>query len=225
MEERNRLGLVDISRVPLEGGQEGITIETSDGDVQGILHPATGFSGVAGKSAAIWVCGAAGGLDGPSFGIYVDLAREIATHGVASLRLDYRSPGDLSMCVLDVLLANTFLIQEGIKRVALVGHSFGGAVVIMAGVLSRTVRAVVGLSSQTAGAQRVGELAPIPLLLVHGERDRRLSPDCSRQIYDWAGEPKELVIYPDNGHSLRECHEELFTLLKKWLLVKLRYDR
>ncbi len=219
MEERNRLGLIDITRLPLEDGQEGITIETSDGDVRAILHPTEGKAGV------IWVCGARGGLEGPSSGIYVDLARELAGQGMASLRLDYRSPGDLPMCVMDVLLGNTFLIQEGIGKVALVGHSFGGAVVIMAGVLSRSVRAVVGLSSQTVGAQRVGELAPTPLLLVHGERDRRLSPDCSRNIYDWADDPKELVIYPDNGHSLRECHEELFTLLKKWLLVKLRYDR
>lgn len=215
MEEGNRLELIDVTRLPLEDAQEGVTIETSGGQVQGILHPGDGKAGV------IWVCGAAGGLGGPSFGIYVDLARELATQGVASLRLDFRFPGDLPMCVLDVLLGTTFLVQEGIERVALVGHSFGGAVIIIAGVLSRTVRAVVGLSSQTYGAQRVGELAPKPLLLVHGERDRNLSPDCSRNIYAWAGEPKELVIYPDNGHFLRECHDELFALLKGWLLDKL----
>ena len=219
MEERNRLELIDVTRLPLEDGQEGVTIETSGGEVRGILHPARGL---ACKSAVIWVCGAAGGLGGPSFGIYVDLARQLATRGVASLRLDFRFPGDLPMCVLDVLLGTTFLVQEGIERVALVGHSFGGAVVIIAGVLSRTVRAVVGLSSQTYGAQRVAELAPKPLLLIHGERDRNLSPDCSRNIYAWAGEPKELVIYPDNGHFLRECHDELFTLLKGWLLDKLK---
>ena len=80
---------------------------------------------------------------------------------------------------------------------------------------------MVGLSSQTYGAQRVDELAPTPLLLVHGERDQNLSPECSRNIYDWAGEPKDLVIYPDNGPFLRECHDELFALLKTWILDKL----
>ncbi len=222
MEERNRLELIDVTRVQLEDGQEGITIETSGGEVRGILHPATGLANDTGKAGVIWICGAKGGLGGPSFGIYVDLARELAAQGVASLRLDYRFPGDLPMCVLDVLLGSTFLVQEGVDRVGLVGHSFGGAVVIIAGVLSRTVRAVVGLSSQTYGAQRVGELAPKSLLLIHGERDQNLSPDCSRNIYAWAGEPKELVIYPDNGHFLRECHDELFALLKRWLLDKLR---
>ncbi len=221
MEDQNRLELIDVTCVPLANDQKGVTIETSDGQVHGILHPAHGSTGNAGKSGVIWVCGAAGGLGGPSFGIYVDLARELAADGVTSLRLDFRSPGNLPMCVLDVLLGINFLVQEGIERVALVGHSFGGAVVIRAGVLSRTVRAVVGVSSQTYGAQRVGELAPKPLLLVHGERDRNLSPDCSRHIYAWAGEPKELVIYPDNGHFLRECYDELFTLLKGWVLDKL----
>lgn len=221
MKERNKLELIDVTRVRLEDDQQGITIETSGGEVRGILHPTPESTGSTGRFGIIWVCGAAGGLSGPSFGIYLDLAQELATEGVASLRLDFRFPGDLPMCVLDVLLGSTFLVQEGIERVALVGHSFGGAVVITAGVLSRTVRAVVGLSSQTYGAQRVGELAPKPLLLVHGERDRNLSPDCSRNIYDWAGEPKELVIYPDNGHFLRECHDELFTMLKTWLLEKL----
>jgi len=215
MEERDPPELIDITRRPLDNGLEGITIETSDGDVRGILHPAAGHAGI------IWVCGKAGGLEGPSFGIYVDLTRELVTHEVASLRLDYHSPGDLPMCTLDVLLGIDFLVQEGIQKVALVGHSFGGAVVIMAGVMSRTVRAVAGLSSQTHGAQRVSELSPTPLLLVHGERDRNLSPDCSRNIYSWAREPKELVIYPDNGHFLRKCHDELFTLLKTWLLDKL----
>ena len=219
MRDRSRLDLVDIHRQSHEEGQEKIVIETSDGDIRAILHHAEDS-----RAGTIWVCGARGGLEGPSSGIYVDLARELAGQGVASLRLDYRYPGDLPMCVLDVLLGNTFLIQEGIERVALVGHSFGGAVVIMAGVLSRSAKAVVGLSSQTVGAQRVGELAPTPLLLVHGERDQNLSPDCSRNIYAWAGEPKELVIYPDNGHFLRECHDEMFALLKGWLLDKLRDD-
>ncbi len=216
MRDRDDVGLVDIHRQPHEEGQEKVIIETSGGDIRSILHSADGAG-----TGVIWVCGAAGGFEGPSHGIYVDLARELASQGMASLRLDYRYPGDLPMCVMDVLLGNTFLIQEGIERVGLVGHSFGGAVVIMAGVLSRSVRAVVGLSSQTVGAQRVGELVPTPLLLVHGERDERLSADCSRLIHEWAGEPKELVLFPKDGHGLTESHDELFSLLKGWILEKL----
>ena len=168
------------------------------------------------------MCGALGGLDGPSFGIFEVMSKELVAEGLSSLRLDYRQPGDLVPCVLDILAGISYLGQHGAERVALVGHCFGGAVVSTAGIRSPRVASVVGLSSQTFGAQGVAQLAPRPLLLVHGERDRNLSVECSRHIYEWAGEPKELVIYEDNGHFLRECHDELRALLKRWLVEKLK---
>ena len=91
----------------------------------------------------------------------------------------------------------------------------------MAGTMSPQVKAVVGLSSQTFGAHQVSELSPRPLLLIHGERDRNLPARCSLDIYKWAKEPKELVIYKGCGHFLRECHQELHDLFKGWLVDKL----
>jgi pimeloyl-ACP methyl ester carboxylesterase len=173
----------------------------------------------------IWVCGARGGLDGPSFGIFAELAQELVSLGISSLRLDYRLPGVFDECVLDVLAGIEFLEQKGLKEVALVGHSFGGAAVIKAGTLSNCVRAVVGLSSQTSGAQGVAQLYPRPLLLIHGERDRNLPVRCSQLIYQWAREPKELVIYQGCGHFLRQCHNELHDLLLNWLVGKLIVSR
>ena len=83
------------------------------------------------------------------------------------------------------------------------------------------VACVAALSSQTLGATGAGRLTPRPLLLVHGEEDTRLSANCSRQIFDWAQEPKDLVLYSGAGHGLRECAEELRTLLKDWLVKQL----
>jgi len=71
----------------------------------------------------------------------------------------------------------------------------------------------------------VNELSPRPLLLIHGERDRNLPARCSRDIYEWAKEPKELVIYKGCGHFLRECHQELIDLLKDWLVAKLGQEK
>jgi len=183
--------------------------------MEGMYHPANGNSGV------IWVCGALGGFDGPSFGIFSVLSHELVSEGISSLRLNYRFPGDFDECVLDMLVAVDFFQQEGVGNVVLGGHSFGGAVAIMAGTMSAQVKAVVGLSSQTFGAHRVSELSPRPLLLIHGSRDRNLPALCSEQIYEWAREPKELVIYKGSGHFLRECRDELHDLLKGWLIDKL----
>ena len=107
-------------------------------------------------------------------------------------------------------------------RIALVGHSFGGAVVVTAGALSPMVKAVVTLSTQNYGATGSARLAPRPLLLVHGEADYRLSYHCSEQVYELAQEPKELVIIPGAGHGLRECRDQLHDLLKGWLVEQLR---
>jgi len=214
MNNHTELQVISARTRKLEHGQTEVIITTSNGNIRGILHTAEGSGGI------IWVCGALGGLDGPSFGIFRILSEELVNEGLTSLRLDYRFPGDLAPCIADVVAGTYYLGELGVERVSLVGHSFGGAVVIQAGIGSERVKAVVGLSSQTYGATGVERLSPKPLLLIHGERDRNLSTDCSRLIYQWAREPKKLVIYEDNGHFLRESHHQLKTLLKRWLVEK-----
>ena len=83
------------------------------------------------------------------------------------------------------------------------------------------VKAVAALSSQTYGASNAGAVSPRPLLLAHGGADTRLPPSCSEQIYEWANEPKELVIFPGAEHGLVECQDELDAMLKGWLVDRL----
>jgi len=192
-----------------------VKLQTKKGDIEGIFHSAKGSSGI------IWMSGALGGFDGPSFGIFGVLSYKLVTEGINSLRLHYRFPGDFDQCVSDVVLGIHFLKQRRIKKVALVGHSFGGAVAIMTGMSSPLVKAVVGLSNQTYGVHHVDKLSPKPLLLIHGERDQNLPAECSRIIYEMAKEPKELVIYKGCGHFLRECQQELHDRLHNWLIEKL----
>ena len=205
-----------IALTPLPDDTLKVIISTSRGDIHSVYHPSLDS-----RKGIIWICGAHGGLDGPSFGIYVDLSRDLVAERISSLRLDYRQPGVLEECVLDVLTGIAFLKESGITGIALVGHSFGSAVVISAGVLSPQVKAVVCLSSQTYGAHPVPQLSPRPLLLIHGEKDRNLPSRCSLQIYQWALQPKELVLLPEDGHFLRQSHQELRHLLKRWLVEKL----
>lgn len=215
MNSNPRFERISLQSFPLSSGNEQIVLGTSTGDIECIFHRVDGSRGV------IWVSGARGGFDGPASGIYARLSREMVDVGINSLRLNYRFPGNFDQCVLDVLIGIRFLELQGIDRIALVGHSFGGAVVIMAGTVSIQVKTVVGLSSQTVGAQRVNELSPVSLLLVHGDSDQILPARCSHDIFQRAGEPKELVIFPDCGHLLTECQEELHDLLRDWLITNL----
>lgn len=189
-----------------------LTLETSQGDIRTVLRLSPG------EAAVLWVFGAGGGLGGPAGGIYTRLGEQLRTHGVSSLELDYRRPARLEPCVDDVLTGIELLKGLGRPRIVLVGHSFGGAVVISAGAQSDDVIAVAALSSQTAGTSQVGQLSPRPVLFAHGEADEVLPDSCSRDLFHRAGEPKTLRIYSGCRHGLDQCRDALDEDLRDWLL-------
>jgi len=84
------------------------------------------------------------------------------------------------------------------------------------------VAGVVAFAPQTYGAQMAGQLAPRPLLVVHGKADTRLPYACGGYIDDWAQEPKQLVLYDGAEHRLDECAAALEQLLTQWILTTLR---
>ncbi len=46
----------------------------------------------------------------------------------------------------------------------------------------------------------VGSISPIPLLLIHGDRDVVVPPHHSRKLFERAGDPKDIWIVPGAGH-------------------------
>ena len=202
-----------VAGLPFEGdAARGLLFRTTRGEIPAILHQAPDS-----ELAVVWVCGAGGGFGGPANGMYARLAERLEGQGVTSLRLSYRQPNVLPECVLDLLAGIAMLKGTGHQPVVLVGHSFGGAVVIAAGVTSSHVRGVVSLSPQTHGAGMAGQLSPKHLLVVHGKNDTRLPYSCGVEIHDWAQEPKQLVLYEGAEHRLEECKDELETLLLEWI--------
>ena len=185
-----------------------VAIPTAGGMVAALL------AGARRSSAATILCGGAGGgLLGPS-GVYADLAELLPAVDITTLRLDYRHPNALQDCVDDVLAAIAHLQGRGVRRVVLVGWSFGGAVVINGGAQSPAVVGVATVASQTYGTAAVSRLSPhCRLLLIHGTHDRVLPDLCSRQLYERAGEPRELVLYQGDGHGLEGHRAELIERL------------
>lgn len=219
-ESENRLG-IRIEQVlvgpPHEGDAgEGVVMRTNRGDIPAILHAAPES-----QRAVIWVCGARGGFCGPASGMYADLSQEFTGSGITSLRMDYRHPNEIQECALDLLAGINFLRAMEYGPVVVVGHSFGGAVVIAAATFSDHVAGVVSLSPQTYGAQGAGMLSPTPLLVVHGKADTRLPFSCAVAIHDWAKDPRQLVLYEGAEHRLDECRAELMDLLRAWIPEKL----
>jgi alpha/beta superfamily hydrolase len=195
-------------------GARRVTIRTTRGPIALVLHGASEPARV-----ALCMCGAIGGLDGPAM-LYPRLGLELPRMGVAIARLNYRAPNEFGECVLDAMAALSFLRGTGYRRAALVGHSFGGAVVINAGTLAPMVTTVVALSSQLAGAHVVGELAPKPLLLVHGTADTILSHESSQALYERAQEPRTIKLVAGADHIFRGHGGELFDTVRGWLVEK-----
>ena len=194
-----------------EDSRQTAEISTPRGTVRGVLYPVEGA-----RAAMVMVGGAGGDTTGPA-GIYDELATRLQTGGVEALRLEYRIPNQLDECVYDLLAGIEALGQRGGERVVLVGWSFGGAVVISAGAANDAVVGDATVASQTYGAEAVGELSPEKsLLLIHGTADRVLPYEISERLYAQAGEPKELVLYPDDGHGVERHRLEMLEKLHEW---------
>jgi alpha-beta hydrolase superfamily lysophospholipase len=169
------------------------------------------------RAGVVMVGGVGGGFDTPAQGLYPRLGRHLSSHGVVALQVAFRLPGELGEAVLDAGAGVRFLSRLGCDRVALVGHSFGGAVAIRAGVALPEVVAVVTLATQSYGTDRVRDLAGRPVLLVHGVEDDLLPADCSAQVFDRSGEPKELRLIPGAGHGLDEAADEVYRIVHGFL--------
>jgi alpha/beta superfamily hydrolase len=207
---------INLQKVSVVGdedadGARAFEIDTDAGVIRAMYHEVASSN-----AAVIWMFGPSGGLEGPAGGMYTRLAKELVTYEVASLRVDYRHPGDIEACVLDILVSVHVLQSLGCTRIVLVGHSFGGAVAICAAAANPNVLAVGALSTQLEYTDSVIDLAGRPLLLMHGTRDEVQPHSASEQIFSSASEPKEIRLY-ECRHSLAECSKQVESDLTDWI--------
>lgn len=195
-----------------------LLLNTRNSDIHCRYYPSEGT-----RRGVIWVGGVGGGWDTPAQSLYPLLCQSLQKEGIASLRIRYRYSTRLQEAVFDVLAGISYLQQqEGIESIALVGHSFGGAVVIQAAAQADAVRTVVALATQAHGADPVPQLATrCSLLLLHGIADPVLTPLCSRHVYEIALEPKRLILYPEASHNLDEVADEVYATVRAWIIEQL----
>jgi hypothetical protein len=203
-----------VQEVEVHPGLRHVEMYTLDGLLTILWH------GPRDASDVVLACGGAmGGLLGPARGLYHDLGTALAAEGIATMRVGYREPNHLPRCVHDLVAAADLASRGGARRYVTVGHSFGGAVALQAGlVMGEHCRGVVTLSTQSAGCERADELTA-PLLLLHGERDELLPPETSGVVQMLAGRG-EVVLLPGAGHLLTEAADDLRTRLGAWITAR-----
>ena len=166
--------------------------------------------------------GVGGGTHGPS-NIYHPLAKELLKDDISSLLIDCRYDSDLDECISDVLACVDYLDREqGINKTGLIGWSFGGAVVISAAAEDQRIKAVITVASQSYGTDRVDEISPRPVLLIHGTADPVLTYRCSMDIYRRAGEVRQIALFQEDDHGISKHKEEMFKMVKKWFVENLK---
>ena len=66
-------------------------------------------------------------------------------------------------------------------------------------------------------AEAAARIAPIPLLIVHGDNDLYFPPEHARQLSMAAREPKELGLLPGVGHAESACSQDLVDRIARWI--------
>ena len=175
--------------------------------------------------AVVCVTGVGGSWGTPAIGLYPRLCGSLVRIGIDGLRVRYRHPTDLLESVFDTLAGVAFLKEEHrTKAVGLVGHSFGGAVVIQAAAqASDIVCTLVTLATQSYGAAHaISKLKQgTSALMIHGSDDKVLPAYCSEEVYQKAHDPKQIVLCQGAGHGLDEVSEEVYELVYGWLVNNL----
>jgi dienelactone hydrolase len=202
----------DVDAVTPEGFCP-VRLDTDHGPVEARHYPVP-----AAAAAVIWV-GGGDGFDSPARGLYPRLGRALQDEGLASLQLCFRRSAPTRGAVCDGLAGLEFLRRTGMRRVGLVGHSLGGAVVVQLAGLTPEAGALVLLATQSYGAASVGHLGPrCAMLLIHGAVDPVLPPACSETVFAMARYPKKLELIAGARHQLDEAAGRVEHLVHDWLV-------
>lgn len=205
----DRLGVLAMQAVVVDDGLDHMEIYTMEGLLTVLWHgPADS------KRVVVCLGGAMGGLLGPDGGLFHRLGRELLPLGIAVMRVGYRRPNDIDLCVHDAVAAMELAARHGGEQFITIGHSFGGAVAIQAAahLERRSAPGVITLATQSAGCEPIGEMSDRNLLYIHGTNDQILPHHASEMVRMLAG-AGELVLLDGADHLLKPAGDEVLAKL------------
>lgn len=211
----DKMYVIGVRETLLEPRLARLRFNTTRGSFEASYRTAPGLS-----KGVVLVAGVEGGLDGLG-SLYPELARDLLARGIASIRLVAREPHDCRQCALDTLVALQYLDDEGIKDIAMVGWSSGGAVALSVGSCAKNVSAIAAVSPQAVSGGCIRRLKSKSVLLLHGGADPICPVKISHAIHDGALGPRRMIVYANAGHSLEEVGPQLFSDLRDWLICAL----
>lgn len=188
-----------MQTIAIDDGLDHLEIYTMEGLLTVLWHGKADLEHV-----VVCVGGAMGGLLGPDGGLFHQLGRKLVERRIGVMRIGYRRPNDLGLCVHDTLAAMELAARHGAKQYVTIGHSFGGAVAVQAAARleKESVPGVVTLATQSAGCEPIDTMSDRNLLYFHGTNDTILPPQASEMVRMLA-EAGELVLLNGADHLLK----------------------
>jgi pimeloyl-ACP methyl ester carboxylesterase len=204
------LGVMAASEVAVTEGLDHIEMYTRTGLLTLLWHGPGDR-----RQVLLMVGGAMGGMLGPGRALYQHLGVGMVDSGVGAIRVGYRRPNDIDLCVLDTMAAAEMAARQGARGFVVMGHSFGGAVAIQTAAALGDMAAGVITAATQAGDCEPGDALACPALHLHGGSDELLPPMASEMVQMLTG--GELVVYPEAGHMMSEAHDEMLERLGVWI--------
>jgi alpha-beta hydrolase superfamily lysophospholipase len=171
------------------------------------------------------------------------LTFDLPGHGSSEREMSGAAVDDV-VAMVDLLAVQTGVDE---RRVATRGSSLGGFLAVSAAAASDEIAGVIAICPASADhlargvrrgrfEMRVGDptefeawlltqdlhaaverIAGRPLILMHAEGDTQIPSEHSEELYDAAGEPRELVIVPGGAHTTVQHDPELQGMALRWL--------
>jgi len=208
----DKMYVISVRETSVEPRLARLCFNTTRGSFEAFYHSAPMLS-----KGVVLIGGVEGNPDGPD-SLYPELARDLLACGVVSIRLVYGEPHDCRQCGLDTLVALQYLDDEGIKEIAMVGWSSGGAVALSVGSLAKNVGAIAAMGTQAISNGCIRRLRSKSVLLLHGGSDTVCPVRIARAIHDGLLGPRRMIVYADAGHFLEEVRPRLLDDLRDWLM-------
>jgi putative hemolysin len=170
---------------------------------------------------------------GTAADVFVNLDYDLGKFVAGGEPENYKMVYD-ALSAFDVLASQNEINPSSIY---MAGESMGGRITIIAGAIEPRIAGVTGISTSGYGLPSeqdyntmvfirsidpdnyVGMISPRKLLLLHSKYDQTISSLQASRTYDYAGEPKLLLLDEGNDHGYYR-HEKVITLAEglQWML-------
>jgi dienelactone hydrolase len=171
----------------------------------------------------VFVSGVNGGFQEPADLIYDRFALELSHQGVPSIFVSYRYAGDIGPSVEDALAAASYLRDRGVKKMAVVGWSFGAAVAISSAVKIPETVTVTTFSGQSRDTEPVADFTKQSLLVVHSKQDENVPFFAAQEILDAVPPGVHTQFFPleEGDHLLDGMSALVDPVFRTWLRQEL----